>query len=194
MSDTTHEKDRTPGAPMTLTRLRALLDAYGANAERWPPAERERAVALLAESSQARALQAATARMDALLDTVAAPQPSPELVRRALAGAPMPRRLRPRAGPRRLMAVAAVLAAAAAVLIWLLPGRERTGSEPMQQYAIGYQGVYTTPTDVLLVPPGLDLSRTAPVVGCTEKGLGCSVSDVSTEKQSRSHGVGRVDV
>lgn len=193
MSETPIGTDGTPRLPMTLARLRALLDAYGARPERWPSDEREAAVAFLAESTQARALQAAAARMDALLDVVPTPRPSAGLVERALAGSPAARQLRPRSMVQRRMAVAALLAAAAAVLIWVLPRLEGTPTKPIQQYAVGYQGVYVTPTDVLLVPPGLDLSRTAPAVGCVDKGLGCSVSDLGDE-QSRAHYSRRVDV
>ena len=64
---------------MSLERLRALLDRYGAANERWPQTEREAAAALLADSTQARAMQQAASRLDRLLDGIEAPDPSPGL-------------------------------------------------------------------------------------------------------------------
>ena len=178
----------TRRAPLTIERLRALLDAYGASPDRWPPDEREPALALLAQSTEAQALQVEAARLDALLDLVPARQPSPELVACALAGAPRGRSLHRRPGARRWQMAAAALplaAAAAAAVIWLLPQREPAPTQPVQ-YAIEDLGVYTTPTDVLLEPPGFDVSRTAPVVGCVNNGLACPIPDAPAERQSLS--------
>jgi hypothetical protein len=157
---------------MTLHRLRALLDAYGANPRCWPAAERESALALLAVSAEARALRADAARLDAMLDLVPAPAPSAELRAHALVGAPPVRR-----GRWRIIAVALPLAAAVAMLAWLFPGHE---SPPREQigHATTDLGAYTRPTDVLLVPPGFDLSGTEPAVGCAESGLGCPLPDL----------------
>src|SRR5260221_3806375 len=109
MSHTPSDADRAPRAPMTLARLRALLDAYGARVERWPDDERESALALLAASVDAQAECAAAARIDALLDTIPAPQPSDDLIRRALAGAPAARPLRRSIARRGPIAIAAGL-------------------------------------------------------------------------------------
>ena len=68
-------------------RLEALLEAYGADPERWPAAERDQAVALLASSAEARALQREAATLDRMLDLAAPPAPSPELMADILAGA-----------------------------------------------------------------------------------------------------------
>jgi ferric-dicitrate binding protein FerR (iron transport regulator) len=96
-----------------LARFEALLDAYGAEPRRWPADRRAAAEAFLARSSEAQALHAAAARLDALIDT-AAIEPAPaHLVGRAIAAAPQPRArgswfgglLRPAAG----LAFAAVL-------------------------------------------------------------------------------------
>jgi len=73
--------------PIDLARLGAILDAYGADPRRWPPAERDGAEALLAISQEARALQAEAASLDTLLDLPAAPAPSPALRAAILAGA-----------------------------------------------------------------------------------------------------------
>ncbi|HWP66020.1 MAG TPA: hypothetical protein VNO26_08920, partial [Candidatus Limnocylindria bacterium] len=61
---------------MTLERLSLLLDVYGCRLDRWPPADRRAAVALLAVSPAARSRLAEAERLDALLDQVAPPVPS----------------------------------------------------------------------------------------------------------------------
>lgn len=52
---------------MTLDRLREILDAYGADQDRWPAAEREAVLALLAASPEARAAARAAMALDDLL-------------------------------------------------------------------------------------------------------------------------------
>jgi hypothetical protein len=67
--------------------------------------------------------------------------------------------------------VAVPLAAAAAVTLWVVRGEEPvprpTGADLV---AIGE---YTSPTDVLLEPYGIDVYATVPSVGCTDSVLGC---------------------
>jgi hypothetical protein len=75
---------------MTLDRLRAIVDAYGADPARWPVAERAAGEALLAGSAGARALVAAAADLDAALDSVPALQPTPAMRAAVLAAAPRP--------------------------------------------------------------------------------------------------------
>ena len=59
---------------MTLERFAALVDAFGAEARRWPPAERAAAVAFAADNAAAAALLHEAAALDAQLDAdVAAP-------------------------------------------------------------------------------------------------------------------------
>jgi hypothetical protein len=94
-----------------------------------------------------------------------------------------------RSPPRRhilrwALAAAVPLAAAAALVIWLRAGSETVRIQRPIQFAITDLGAYTTPTDVLLVPPGLDVSRSRPAVGCGEDGLGCPTLDVPSERQS----------
>lgn len=67
---------------MSLDRLRAILDAYGAAPERWPAAERTAAVLLLDSSEQARRAHAEAMRLDIVLDQATAPPPPPELADR----------------------------------------------------------------------------------------------------------------
>lgn len=59
-----------PGMPadMTLQRFAELVDAYGADARRWPLAERAAAQALRASDPAAAALQQQAAMLDAMLD------------------------------------------------------------------------------------------------------------------------------
>lgn len=54
---------------MKPRRFRKLLGSYGANPERWPEDERAAAVALLAASSEARALRDRAETLDRMLDT-----------------------------------------------------------------------------------------------------------------------------
>ena len=72
------------GTPMTLERLKALLDAYGASPDRWPVDERPGAEALLKDNRDAQALAADTRRFDTVLDSAPAATPSPELRARIL--------------------------------------------------------------------------------------------------------------
>lgn len=59
---------------MNLDRFVALVDAYGADARRWPPPDRAAAVAFAADNAAAAAVLHEAAVLDALLDAdVAAP-------------------------------------------------------------------------------------------------------------------------
>lgn len=71
-----------PKAPMSLERLRAVLDAYGAAPAHWPQAERAAADALIDSSADARAIVAQAAQLDALLDLVHPPAPTTALAQR----------------------------------------------------------------------------------------------------------------
>jgi hypothetical protein len=55
---------------MTFERLTSLIDAYGAEPERWPADERAAGLLLLANSAEARAYAHEAAALDALLDRV----------------------------------------------------------------------------------------------------------------------------
>ncbi|MFC4728325.1 hypothetical protein [Coralloluteibacterium thermophilus] len=81
----------TPRPPMTLDRLDTLLDAWGADPARWPAAERDAALALVAASAEARTRQAAAARLDAALALPDPPGASMRLRRAVLDGIPVPR-------------------------------------------------------------------------------------------------------
>ena len=167
---------------MTLARLGELLDAYGADPERWPPEEREAACALLAQSAHAQRRREASAQLDAILNLAPAHAASPALLERILAAAPQggsaaiatvgqaasspaPRRRVSRTGRRasrrsrawRYVGAALPLAAAAALVLWLLrapaPTPERT------RVTMAELGTYDVPTDVLLDDAGPGSSR-----------------------------------
>jgi hypothetical protein len=64
---------------MTRERLGELLDAYGADAARFPEAERAAALALLATDAEAMQLRAAALSLDELLDHAPSHEPSAAL-------------------------------------------------------------------------------------------------------------------
>jgi len=78
-------KSQAKNIPMTLERLRELLDAHGADPDRWPAGERAAAEVLIEGRAEARALVAEAARLDALLDRWPAPAASPFLAARIAA-------------------------------------------------------------------------------------------------------------
>jgi hypothetical protein len=67
---------------VTLTRLKMLLDAYGATLEFWPEEERAAATALIDTSAEARMLVEESAALDALLDKIPEPEVSAALTSR----------------------------------------------------------------------------------------------------------------
>ena len=72
---------------MTLERFRELAEAYGADLERFPDGERNRARALLESSAEARALATSEAGLDRELSALAAPE-LPEALERRLVAIP----------------------------------------------------------------------------------------------------------
>lgn len=78
------------GNAMSMARLRAILDAYGAEPRRWPAAERAGAEALIAASAEARALRDEAAALDDVLASAVAPAPSSALRAAVLQAAPRP--------------------------------------------------------------------------------------------------------
>jgi hypothetical protein len=73
---------QTARARLSLARLRELLDAYGADAARWPENERAAARELCASDAQAQALLTQAQALDALLDQAPSYEPSPVLAAR----------------------------------------------------------------------------------------------------------------
>lgn len=178
---------------MSLHRLRALLDAYGAAPDRWPMEERAAALALLAKSPEAQRLRAASAQLDVLLDQAPTPHASAALIDRILTAAHAPGTVAPaiRIAPaspisqrmRRAIAAAVPLAAAAALVLWLW-----TKPFPHPEDAnltVAELESYEVPTDALLdlpIPRALDR---IPTFGCTGGGLGCLDAGVPSD-QSQS--------
>ena len=171
---------------MSLARFRALLDAYGANPDRWPPEECDAARALLAQSPHAQRWRDASAQLDALLDLALAKLASPALLERILVSAPargsseitqVPRvastrrRVARHARVWRYVGAALPLAAAAALALWLLVKPSRTPER--LNVSVAALEVYDTPTDALLAAPGIEALDSVPSFGCTGSGLGC---------------------
>lgn len=104
---------------MDRARFEYLLDAYGADFRRWPPAERDAAQAFARDNAAALAplLEAARA-LDASLDLAGgASAPSADLVGRVMAAAP-----RLRVAPKRMNFAPAGWALAACTLLGVLIG------------------------------------------------------------------------
>ena len=186
----------TRSSPLPLARLRALVDAYGANPDRWPAEERAAAAELLSTSPEAQRYRDAAAGLDALLALAREPEPPVALRDRILAGVPPrqadaaalpPRRhvphpaIRPAAGRRQQTParsavlrriVPAVLAAAGiALVLWSF---DTSSPSPTPRHiTVAEIGVYDVPTDVLLTGAGLDLLDDVPAFGCEGSGLGC---------------------
>jgi len=75
---------------MNRQQFEHLLEAYGADLQRWPAAHRQAARALIAQDDTARAAQESAARLDALLDRFAPPAPSDAAARIAASLAALP--------------------------------------------------------------------------------------------------------
>lgn len=83
---------------MTIERLKALAEAYGADLRRWPASERPFAESLVATDPAARAALEEAASLDVLLDASPRPIPSAALAARILAAAPKAREARAHLG------------------------------------------------------------------------------------------------
>lgn len=83
---------------MTIERLKALAEAYGADLRRWPASERPFAESLVATDPAARAALEEAASLDVLLDASPRPTPSAALAARILAAAPKAREARAHLG------------------------------------------------------------------------------------------------
>lgn len=191
---------RSLATPMTLRRLAALLDAFGARPERWPAAERAAALDLLRVSRAARRIQSEAAELDTVLDRAPAPAPSAALFDRVLAAnlgtaAPPtssrtsmtserpPTHVRPVAASgasrpaaghpgryQRMLVGGASLATAAALTLWLALGSSPASAPIVPAVPSVEVGSYSTATDVLLALDDLDLGSMAPIIGCNDAG------------------------
>jgi hypothetical protein len=106
---------------MTMERLTALLDAYGASPARWPEEEREAAEAMIASSDTAREAFAEAARLDALLDQAEPPPPTDRLAWRLRGIGPRGEPQRVESAPRR-SSFAVALARAAVIALAMIGG------------------------------------------------------------------------
>lgn len=167
---------------MSLERLRALLDAYGANPDRWPPQERAAALALLEQSPEAQRWRDASARIDALLDHAPGFEVSATLIDRILAAAPTPAPSANRTPPPyrhttrrvwawRIIAAAAPLAAAAVLVLWVLNKPSQTPERA--NVTLAEIETFDVPTDALLDLPSVQALDRVPTFGCAGGGLGC---------------------
>jgi hypothetical protein len=103
-------------------RFEALVATYGADAARWPPAERAPALRHLAATPDAHQRRAEAKRLDGLLDAWRLEAPGLDLERRVAASAPLARLLRPRS----LWLSATALAAACVIGVLVGADLERT--------------------------------------------------------------------
>src|SRR5262249_23203027 len=161
---------------MTPERFATIVDAYGADPERWPNAERASALALLERSHEGGTLRAAAGALDALLDPAPAAVPDPGLERRVLARAPSGgvTPLRPK---RRLVPVAAVaLAAAASLAVWMV--RRPAPAPALDPSIVVELGEYETPTDALASSSDFDATGDVPVFGCDDPDVDCGDADL----------------
>jgi len=187
MKNVSHTNDKKRSPSITIERLEQLLDAYGADPERWPPAEREAALSLLERSAEARARRDAAASLDALLDLVPAERPPAELAARVMEAARS--QLQPPPNRRRAwpyLAAAVPLAAAAALALWIARSPEQPIGEATPEM-IALLGVYETPTDELLDPPIFDLFNAVPSLGCPDSELACPDLEPAQQPESMSH-------
>jgi hypothetical protein len=172
---------------MTPARLRAILDAYGADPARWPADERDAALRLLAHSAEARRHHDVAARLDDALDAAPSEVASPALAGRVLRAAPGPRKLRIVG-----LIAAAPLAAAAGLVFWLVSTRA-PAPRPLSENEIVALGVYETPTDALIASTETDLVEEAPALGCSPDELGCIDLDLpESDDSSRRDIMGRI--
>ncbi len=122
---------------MDAQRFEAILTAYGADPSRWPQDERAEALAFeRAEPEAAKILREAAGRLDALLDTVRAPEPSESLAARILEAGLAETRF----APRWLQLAAALALSAGLGLGWGGGSLERGGNLDSVAYAAAYSG------------------------------------------------------
>jgi hypothetical protein len=147
-------------------RLARLLESYGAASERWPRDERDSVRRRIARSASAKRLWEEASYLDHLLDALEPDAPDAALVGRVLDASPA---RRPGRLARRAMWTVVALTAAAAVVFWMAPSRL---SLPAVVEAMKVPiGMYTTATDVLLQPNGVEPA--VPSIGCDDSVLGC---------------------
>lgn len=120
------------------------------------------------------------AAFDRMLGNLPVETPSPELVARVLAAAPVPRLA---ARWRRAAAVFVPLTAAAGLALWLTPGsplRSRPVPLPTAVELTSLRlGEYASPTDYLLDASETAVAIAVPTFGCDDSTLGCPTLDAA---------------
>jgi hypothetical protein len=169
---------------ITVAELRRLLDLHGTDRRDWPVDAWTAAAALVARSADARAAWEDAAAFDRMVGTLPPAEPSPVLVARVLADAPAPPLP---ARWRRAATIVVPLAAAAGLALWLARGTTMTErvAQPVDLSAVAI-GEYTSPTDYLLDPYGVDVSDSVPSLGCDDSALGCPDLDGDADMEARS--------
>ena len=114
----------TSHTAMDLDQYLRLLEAYGADFERWPAEQRSSAERLVLQSEQARQARREAEVLDALLDQSSSPEPS-DILRARVLGIPGQHHLsRTKSAPSSLgRAIAPALGLAAAALLGIAVGR-----------------------------------------------------------------------
>jgi hypothetical protein len=169
---------------LALAELERWLDVYGSDPKRWPAAEWEAAARLVAQSAEARAVWDEAVALDHMLAGLPPVEVSPVLVDRVLADAP---RRRLPARWRRAMAAAVPLAAAAGVALWVFGNTTAGIPAPKAVDLTSIElGEYASPTDYLLESYGVDVTESAPALGCDDSTLGCPSLDDESTTDARS--------
>ena len=142
---------------MNAKRLEQILAAYGAKSERWPEAERPDALALLARDAQAQQLLRDARRLDGLLDSLPASEPTLDASSLAArlserpqetAGVRSPAPSRPRWRIPFIMPNLIGLAAAAVAGFWIgwtNPGTDNTQVAELVPYVADMNGEESLP-------------------------------------------------
>jgi hypothetical protein len=187
MSDTRNLHGAPDGA-MSLDRLREILEAYGAGAERWPAADRGAMLALLNHSSEARALRDRAYALDRVLDRMDAPPPSESLFDAVAAMRPAAPRStkRARIAPLGRFLLPSALAASIAVGVFIGFGVGNYVVEP----AAERQTVQTAPAAETAAAPVAIASSTRRPSAPASTGLGSAAllagSDAPVEETEGS--------
>ncbi len=153
-----------------LADLVGILETFGSNPEKWPPATRAEMEAFVASSAEAQQAVAEAIELDRCLDALAEPAPATDLATRILADLPPRPAGRPR--PMRRRAIFALpLAAAAALALWL--GRPDTAPSPPRiadstaSFVIEAESfAWDMPSDVLLNVASMDPVNDVPEFDC----------------------------
>jgi len=91
-----------------------------------------------------------------------------------------------------VLAVAVPLAAAAAVMLWVMTDQKPV--TPTIDIPLASLGTYESPTDALLGTYGADVYATVPSIGCADSTLGCTSLETFDGRSSDRRQVGKARV